>query len=54
MRHRKNDILNTMPGNEGYDEAMVYEAVLEFTKKNNKNYKEFGKGRGYGKVFMIV
>jgi len=54
MRHRKNDILNTMPGNAGYDENMVYEAVLEFTKKYNKNYKEFGKHRGYGKIFMII
>ena len=54
MRSRDNDILNTMPGNAGYDEDMVYEAVLEFTKKNNKIYKEFGKHRGYGKTFMIV
>ena len=54
MRNRNNDVLNTMPGDAGYDEDMVYEAVLEFTKKYNKKYKIFGKHRGYGKVFMIM
>ena len=42
-----------MPGNEGYDEPMVYEAVIEFSKRYNKTFEEFGKHRGYGKTFMI-
>ena len=45
--------LDTMTGNEGYDEHMVYEAVIEFCKKRNKGYTEFGKHCGYGKLFMI-
>ena len=53
MRTHENDHLNTMPGNEGYDEPMVYEAVIEFCKLHNKTFKEFGKHRGYGKIFMI-
>ena len=53
MRTHENDILNNMPGIEGYDEPMVYEAVIEFCKRHNKTYKEFGKHRGYGKTFMI-
>ena len=53
MRMHKNDVLNTMPGNEGYDEPMVYEAVIEFCKRYNKTFEEFGKHRGYGKTFMI-
>lgn len=53
MRSHKNDNLNSMPGNEGYDEPMVYEAVVEFCKRHNKTYSEFGKHRGYGKTFMI-
>ena len=54
MRKRENDILNSMPGKAGYDGPMVYEAVLEFCKKYNKDYVTFGKHRQYGKVFMIV
>ena len=50
MRLKKNDILNS---GAGYDEPMVYEAVIEFCEKYNKGYKEFGKHRGYGKTFMI-
>jgi predicted O-methyltransferase YrrM len=53
MRTHENDNLNTMPGNQGYDEPMVYEAVIEFCKRHNKSYTEFGKHRGYGKIFMI-
>ena len=53
MRTHENDYLNTMPGNEGYDEPMVYEAVVEFCKRHNKSYTDFGKHRGYGKTFMI-
>jgi len=53
MRTHEHDLLNTMPGTEGYDEPMVYEAVIEFCKRHNKTYKEFGKHRGYGKTFMI-
>ena len=53
MRTHENDHLNTMPGNEGYDEPMVYEAVIEFCNRHNKTLKEFGKHRGYGKTFMI-
>ena len=53
MRTHENDHLNTMPGNEGYDEPMVYEAVIEFCNRHNKTFKEFGKHRGYGKTFMI-
>jgi predicted O-methyltransferase YrrM len=53
MRTHENDHLNTMPGNEGYDEHMVYEAVIEFCNRHNKTFKEFGKHRGYGKTFMI-
>ena len=53
MRTHENDLLNTMPGNEGYDEPMVYEAVIEFCNRRNKTFKEFGKHRGYGKTFMI-
>tara|TARA_Y100000768_G_C23989983_1_gene691766 strand:+ start:7068 stop:7673 length:606 start_codon:yes stop_codon:yes gene_type:complete len=53
MRTHDNDVLNTMPGNEGYDEPMVYEAVIEFCKRHNKTYSEFGEHRGYGKTFMI-
>ena len=53
MRTHENDVLNTMPGKQGYDEPMVYEAVLEYCKRHNKTYKEFGKHRGYGKTFMI-
>ena len=53
MRTHENDYLNTMPGNEGYDEPMVYEAVIEFCNRHNKTFKEFGKHRGYGKTFMI-
>ena len=51
MRTKKNDILNKNAG--GYDEPMVYEAVLEYCRKNNKKYAEFGKHRGYGKLFYI-
>ena len=32
---------------------MLYEAVIEFYKHHNKTFKEFGKHRGYGKIFMI-
>jgi cephalosporin hydroxylase len=53
MRTHENDLLNTMPGNEGYDEPMVYEAVIEFCNHHNKTYTEFGKHRGYGKTFKI-
>ena len=53
MRTHENDHLNTMPGNEGYYEPMVYEAVVEFCNRHNKSYTEFGKHRGYGKIFMI-
>ena len=53
MRTHENDHLNTMSGNEGYDEPMVYEAVIEFCNRHNKTLKEFGKHRGYGKTFMI-
>jgi predicted O-methyltransferase YrrM len=53
MRTHENDHLNTMPGNEGYDEPMVYEAVIKFCNRHNKTFKEFGKHRGYGKTFMI-
>lgn len=54
MRSHSNDHLNSMPGKEGYDEPMVYEAVVDFCNKYNKKYKEFGKHRSYGKIFMIV
>jgi hypothetical protein len=50
MRLKKNDILNS---GAGYDEPMVFEAVIEFCKKYNKGYTEFGKHREYGKIFMI-
>jgi cephalosporin hydroxylase len=53
MRSHENDISNTMPGEEGYDGPMVYEAVLEFCKRHGKTYQEFGRHRGYGKTFMI-
>lgn len=53
MRTHENDILSTMPGSEGYDVPMVYEAVIEFCNKYNKSYTEFGKHRGYGKTFCI-
>lgn len=53
MRSRLNDTLNTMPGSDGYDEPMVYEAVVEFCEKYGKTYTEFGIHRGYGKTFMI-
>jgi len=53
MRKHSNDTLNTLPGKEGYDEPMVYEAVLDFCKEYNKTYTEFGIHRGYGKIFMI-
>jgi len=54
MRCHENDILNTMPGSDGYDKPMVYEAVLEFCNLFNKTYTEFGKHRGYGKIFCIT
>tara|TARA_R110002072_G_scaffold84065_9_gene190586 strand:- start:823 stop:1425 length:603 start_codon:yes stop_codon:yes gene_type:complete len=54
MRCHENDILNTMPGTEGYDKPMVYEAVLEFCKLYNKSYSDFGIHRGYGKTFCIT
>lgn len=54
MRKRENDILNSMPGDAGYDEPMVYEAVLDYCKKYDKKYIEFGKHRGYGKLFYII
>ena len=54
MRTHENDLLNTMLGNEGYDEPMVYEAVIEFCKRHSKSLTEFGKHRGYGKTFMII
>ena len=53
MRSHINDTLNTMSGSEGYDTKMVYEAVIEFCKEYKKTYSEFGKHRGYGKIFMI-
>lgn len=51
MRTHENDHLNTLNG--GYDQPMVYEAVIEFCNRHNKTFKEFGKHRGYGKTFMI-
>ena len=51
MRLHKNDVLNT---GASYDEPMVYEAVIDYCKKHNKEYREFGKHRGYGKLFYIV
>jgi hypothetical protein len=49
MRLHENDVKNMG----GYDEPMVYEAVLDFCKINNKNYIEFGEHNGYGKVFRV-
>jgi hypothetical protein len=51
MRTKKNDILNS---GAGYDEPMVYEAVVEYCKKYDKKYMEFGKHRSYGKLFYII
>lgn len=51
MRLHSNDILNS---GAGYDEPMVYEAVIDYCKEYNKTYKEFGIHRNYGKIFMIV
>lgn len=50
MRLHENDILNS---GSGYNEPMVYEAVIEFCKKYNKSISEFGKHRNYGKIYMI-
>jgi cephalosporin hydroxylase len=50
MRTHENDILKS---GAGYDEPMVYEAVIDFCKAHNKTYSVFGEHRSYGKVFMI-
>ena len=51
MRNNINDVLNS---GAGYDEDMVYEAVVQFCKDYNKSYKGFGEHRKYPKIFMIT
>lgn len=51
MRKKENDVLNSGAGS---GEPMVYEAVVEYCRKYNKKYLEFGKHRGYGKIFYII
>ena len=51
MRTHENDDLNS---GAGYDEPMVYEAVIDYCKKHNKKYMGFGKHRSYDKLFYIL
>ena len=50
MRHKDNDIKKS---GAGYDEKMVYEAVNDFSKKINKEFKTFGEHRKYPMTFLF-
>lgn len=52
MRNDINDNLKTLNGD--YKENMVYEAVIDFCKKYNKDYVEYGIHAGYGKIYEII
>lgn len=50
-RSKKNDWLGTIPAKD--KRPMVYEAVKDFSEKNNLNYLSFGNHRGYPKIFVF-